>query len=502
MARKIPSLLGLALTGLLKANGWTAKELAGKAGVSQSTMSVYESGDLTRERLEELAALMELGPEEVERAVFAASLLLPPPPLRTPVDPTGEEWRVIQRAAAMAGRDVADRVRDDLLREVREEKAALALREGEELYERLKPYSDSARRDLIENAVDYQHWGLAVHLCHRSEKAAADKPPVALGLAGLAVFVARHVSEIDGWRHRLEGWSTAFLANAQKVANDVPLAGATFTDALRLWDKGKDEAGLLSEARLLDLGASVRREQDLFPQALELHADALAVARPEEVGHLLLSKACTHQDHGAHNEALLTLEKAAQHIDGERQPRLLFGLRFNQAANLILLGRAAEAGPIVDAVRLLAEELRNDLDLIKTVWLRANADASLGKRREALDTLIQVRRDFDARNLPYDYALASLDAALLYREEGRFGEIRVLAKEILEIFRAQEVHREAIASMILFQEAAEKERVSDALVRRLQNYLSRARSNPKLRFEALNRGGGEPVPSPAKPRRA
>lgn len=104
MARKIPSLLGLALTGLLKANGWTAKELAGKAGVSQSAMSAYEAGEVSRERLEELAALMGLGPEEVEHAVFAASLLLPPPPPKTPVDPTAEEWRVIQRAAAMAGR--------------------------------------------------------------------------------------------------------------------------------------------------------------------------------------------------------------------------------------------------------------------------------------------------------------------------------------------------------------------------------------------------------------
>lgn len=79
MARKIPLLPGLALTGLLKAHGWTAKELAAKAGVSQSAMSAYESGDVTRERLDELAALMGLGPEEVEQALFAASLLLPPP---------------------------------------------------------------------------------------------------------------------------------------------------------------------------------------------------------------------------------------------------------------------------------------------------------------------------------------------------------------------------------------------------------------------------------------
>jgi tetratricopeptide (TPR) repeat protein len=483
MARKIPLLLGLALTGLLKAHGWTAKELAAKAGVSQSAMSSYEAGDLTRERLDELAALMNLGPEEVERAVFAASLLLPPPPPRTPVDPTAEEWRVIQRAAAMAGRDVYDRVRDDLLREAREEEEALALREGEELYERLKPYSGAARRDLIEGAPDYQHWGLAVHLCRRSEKAAADKPPVALELAELAVFVARHVPDVEGWRDRLAGWCTAFLGNAQKAANDVPRAADTFAEALRLWDKGKDEAGLLSEAYLLDMEASLRRAQGLFPKALELHDRARKLARPEEIGIILLNKGFTVQEQGDPGAALEIFKEAAEFIDGERQPRLRCVLRYNQAECLRLLDRAEEAAQIIKEVQSLAELLRNDVDLIKTVWLRANIDAGLGHRQEALTALEQVRRDFEGRMLPYDYALASLDVAQLYREEGRFAEIQPLAKEILKIFQAQKVHREALAAVILFQEAAQRGKVTADFVRRLQAFLSKARNDAKLKFK-------------------
>ena len=117
------------------------------------------------------------------------------------------------------------------------------------------------------------------------------------------------------------------------------------------------------------------------------------------------------------------------------------------------------------------------------MWLQANLDAGLGKRREALDGLENVRRCFDDRRLPYDYALASMDAALLYREEGRYAEIQALAQEILKIFKAQEVQREAVAAVILFQEAAEQERITAGLVRRLQDFLSKARSNPKLRFK-------------------
>ncbi len=88
------------------------------------------------------------------------------------------------------------------------------------------------------------------------------------------------------------------------------------------------------------------------------------------------------------------------------------------------------------------------------------------------------------RKLPYDYALASLDLALLYREEARFAEIKALAGGILVIFEAQGVHREAIAAVILFQEAAKKEQVTTELVRRLQDYLSKVQTNPQLRFEA------------------
>jgi hypothetical protein len=118
------------------------------------------------------------------------------------------------------------------------------------------------------------------------------------------------------------------------------------------------------------------------------------------------------------------------------------------------------------------------------MWLDANCLAGRGNREEALIRLEQVRHELGERRRPFDFALASLDVAELYWEEGRFSEIKVLAASILEIFKAQEVHREATAAVILFHEAAEKERVSVELVRKLQEFLTKARTNPKLRFDA------------------
>jgi tetratricopeptide (TPR) repeat protein len=228
--------------------------------------------------------------------------------------------------------------------------------------------------------------------------------------------------------------------------------------------------------------ASLRRAQRLFPQALKLHDLALKVARPEEIGFILLNKSATLEQKGDFEASIDVLDEAAHIINGELQPRLRCVLRFNQAANLSRLGRAREAAEIVPEVRELAERLRNDLDLVRTLWLEGNVAAGLGRRESAVANLEQVRRAFEDRKLPYDYALASLDLALLYREEARFAEIQALAGEILVIFEAQGVHREAIAAVILFQEAAKKEQVTTELVRRLADYLRRAEREPGLRF--------------------
>lgn len=97
---------------------------------------------------------------------------------------------------------------------------------------------------------------------------------------------------------------------------------------------------------------------------------------------------------------------------------------------------------------------------MRLLWLEGKCAAGLGQRDKALSSLEQVRRAFEDQNLPFDFALASLDLALLYREEGRFAEIKAVAGEMLRIFGAQQVNREALGA-----------------------YLRRAQSEPGLCFE-------------------
>jgi hypothetical protein len=81
----------------------------------------------------------------------------------------------------------------------------------------------------------------------------------------------------------------------------------------------------------------------------------------------------------------------------------------------------------------------------------------------------------------------SLELALIFLEQGRTGETRKLAEEMLEIFKAQKVEREALAALRVFCDAAKRETATVELARRVVKFLYRAQHDPELRFEA---GGG------------
>jgi len=119
---------------------------------------------------------------------------------------------------------------------------------------------------------------------------------------------------------------------------------------------------------------------------------------------------------------------------------------------------------------------------MRCLWLEGRVAAGLKRREEALPALEQVRRYFTSKQIAYDAALASLEVAVLYLEEGRTGEVQSLAEEMLWIFKAQGVHKEGLAALKLFCEAASHEEATAELAKEVLEYLNKARENPDLRF--------------------
>jgi tetratricopeptide (TPR) repeat protein len=147
------------------------------------------------------------------------------------------------------------------------------------------------------------------------------------------------------------------------------------------------------------------------------------------------------------------------------------------------LDRYEEAERQLPRVEELAAALSTEVDGIRTLWLKGRTCAGLGRREEALAALEDVRQYFLAEQMAYDYALASLELATLHLEQGRTRRVKDLAEEMAWIFKGEKVHKEALAALTLFREAARMEKARAEWTRRMVKYLYRAQHNPRLRFE-------------------
>jgi tetratricopeptide (TPR) repeat protein len=259
---------------------------------------------------------------------------------------------------------------------------------------------------------------------------------------------------------------------------------AALARALKLWEEGASgDPGILNEAVVPWIEAACRRAQRRFPEALKRIDEALVLDGGALRGKILLSKSAILATVGDQEGMTEVLAEAAPLIDERKEPLIAVMLRFNLAVGLTMSGRAVEAELRLREVRRLAEQLGEELSLVRVVWLQGKVDAELGRTGEAMAAFQQVRRDFGAHELTFEYALVSLDLSHALLKEGRTAEVRVIAEEVLLTFTTQEIQREAFAALQIFCEAAKREAASVELARRVIEFLHRAQLDPELRFE-------------------
>jgi tetratricopeptide (TPR) repeat protein len=214
---------------------------------------------------------------------------------------------------------------------------------------------------------------------------------------------------------------------------------------------------------------------------------ALTTSGTDEArSRILLCKAFTLQDMGDYPGAIEVLEEVRPLVERIGDTRNRWILLFNFSVSYADAGRYQDAKSLLPEIQRLAAQLGNGLDLLRGVWLRARILEGLGRLDEAIADLEQVRGEFASRGIPFDTARACLDLAALYLQQGRTNEVKRLADQMVKIFRTQQVHREAMAAVLVFHKAVEKERATVELARRLSDYLRRAQHDPNLRFDACD----------------
>jgi tetratricopeptide (TPR) repeat protein len=185
---------------------------------------------------------------------------------------------------------------------------------------------------------------------------------------------------------------------------------------------------------------------------------------------------------GEDEQALETFLKAKPLVEAQGDERLLNILHQNLGVAYCNTQRYAEAAQLVGRVRDLAIEMGDQIGALRALWLQGRIAAGLGRTVEATRLLEQARQEFASRDMWYDVALADLEIARLLLAEGTTAQVKKIAAELVKQFEEHGIHREALAAVRLFQEAADREKATAELARRVLTFLFRARWDEGLRF--------------------
>ncbi|MFL6193795.1 MAG: hypothetical protein ACJ75H_06460 [Thermoanaerobaculia bacterium] len=348
------------------------------------------------------------------------------------------------------------------------------------------------QRDLLlRDQPRFQTWGLFELLVERSLESSLQDPSFGEHLGLLALRLS---DSLDGQRYgkeriedlRARAW--AYVGNACRLRFDFQAAEEAFAGAYQHLKKGTRDG--LERAIYLDLKASLRRAQRQFDEALRLLRRAVNLflehGEQHRAGRSLVNLSTVYNYMGRSEDCVPVLARASNLIDSERDPRLLLCTRHNLIFVLAELGRFGDAQRLYREARPLYRSFDEPWVQNRRHWVRAKIARGMGQLRRAESLFVAARDGFVAEGVPYDTALVSLELALLYAEQGRTAELKRLAVEMLPVFSSRHIHREALAALAFFQQAAEAEKAGAELVASVAAYLRRAEGNPELRFEAAS----------------
>jgi hypothetical protein len=383
---------------------------------------------------------------------------------------------------------------EDLLKALAESRM-----DAPELWAELKLYRFQDQYHLIRAHRRFVTWGLCELLCAESSRLTTIDPDLAVESAELAVLISDLLKE-DGsgrsyWLYQLRGYAWAHDGNARRVMGDLRNADESFSIADAWWEAGQAGArdALGYKPVLLDLKASLRIAQRRFPEALALldHLFALHTEDghleyrdPHLAGRTLIQKAIAMAQMEEAERSIELLRQAEPLVDARRDPRLFLCLRHNLLWNLTTVGEYEAAQAMLpEVVELCRQQGNHPLSLLRVRWAEGRIAAGLGRTEAAIQVFQDLRQEFAQRRIAYDYALVTIELTALYSQESYTAEVKKLSLEMAKIFRAQDVPREAIAAMLFFQKAAERESATVKLAREVAAFLEKLRTNPGLQFD-------------------
>jgi tetratricopeptide (TPR) repeat protein len=321
-------------------------------------------------------------------------------------------------------------------------------------------------------------------LLEASRRCLPDRPGEAHQLADLAWKVANRNPRMPGY-FDLYTLALALRANACRARGDLREASQSF-EAVRQIMSEHGVVDLEVVARVDDLMGSLRKDQRRLPEAerlLQRAALLFSLRRmPDDAARALINLGDVYRVQAKLDQAIEMARSALALLGRDSDLLLQVAGHYNVAFYLAEAGRYEEAAEQLKADRALYEQIQEPWLQLRLSWLRGDIAAGSGDFAQAEQSYLETRDGCIAQGIGYDAAMVSLDLAVLYLKEGRMADVQRVAEEMLPIFQSQDVHREALAALRLFQEAVRRQELTVEKALEVAAYLREARTEPGLRF--------------------
>jgi tetratricopeptide (TPR) repeat protein len=388
--------------------------------------------------------------------------------------------------------DSYDHVFDRVFQRIAEQEGEITRKEsaaGQLLEELLAQPVPARRLLLVANCPRFHNPFLCELLIEKTRESAFQDPEEGIELARLVVAVAESLDDSScGSREVRDGlWcrAKAQYANALRVAGRNVEAELAFRPVEELIeDQGR--IGAQDLARVLDLRASLHRELRQFDPATRLLDRVIAIYQKlglwNLLGRALMQRSAICGEVGDLETEMSLLRRALDLIDPNEEPRSFLVARHNLIFALNQSGRSREAFALLFHTRPLYFKLGDRLNLLRLRWLEGIVAVGLGRLEQAEVAFREVRGSYVQLSLDWDAAMVSLDLAGIFVRQGRSTDLLVLAEEMLAIFTARGIHREALQALAYLCSAARSEGVGITLIQEVAKFLEKSRTNSSLRF--------------------
>ena len=239
------------------------------------------------------------------------------------------------------------------------------------LFEELIQIPAERRRLLMVNSGRFRNRMLCERLIEESYEARFDEPRLSMDLADLATALADLLDVEDCGSQEtldtLQARAWAYLGNAFRINFDYTRSEQAFARAEALVEEGN--VVLLDRARVLDLLASLYRDQHRFAEA-NLRLDLAAIlykklGQLSLLGRTFLQKAVICGEAGDGEGEMRLLRRALDLIDPQDDPRVFLAARHNLINALNENGRSREAFALLFHTRPLYLKAGDRMNLLK-----------------------------------------------------------------------------------------------------------------------------------------